>query len=117
MCPGRCQRIMSTIKIFTLDQNTVIQADAVKDDGTSYAAEDITLIRILISGPRNDTDLYAAVTASFTAAPTFQGTITGTLPKAGYWGIQFEYTLASSAKPVHTKIFHEYVGSTIVPSA
>ena len=56
---------MSAIKIFTKDENTIIQADAVKDDGTAYLQAEISLIRILRTGPRNDTTLYPAVTATF----------------------------------------------------
>ena len=106
-----------TIKIFTKDENTVIRANAVKDDGTAYSQSEITQIRILRTGPRNDPTLYPATTAAFTTGNTFEGTITGTLPKEGYWGIQFEYTLVSTGKPAHSKIFHEYVGSTITPSS
>jgi len=106
-----------TVKIYSLDQDTVIQAIAAKDDGTTYDQSEISLIRILRRGPRNDLTAYPAITATFTAGATFEGTISGTLPIEGYWGFQFEYTLVSSSKPIYTKIFWEYVGHTIVPSA
>jgi hypothetical protein len=106
---------MSTIKIYTKDQNTIIAADAVKDDGTAWLQAEISLIRIIIRGPRNDTTQYAAVTATFGTLNAFTGIITGTLPTEGYWGIQFEYTLVSSGLPVYTKVFEEYVGATLVP--
>ena len=103
-----------TIKIFTKDEDTVIQANAVKDDGSAYNQAEITEpIKILIQGPRNDPTVYPAVNASFTSGNTFEGIITGTLPKEGYWGFQFVYTLASNSKPVHSKVFYEYVGGTI----
>lgn len=108
---------MSTIKIFTKDENTVIEASAVKDDGTAYLQAEISLIKILRTGPRNDSTKYAAVTATFGTLNAFSGIITGFLPTEGYWGIQFEYTLVSSGLPVYTRIFHEYVGPTLVPSA
>lgn len=107
---------MTTIKIFTKDENTVIEATAVNDAGTAYGVGDVTAVRMFRHGPRNDTTSYAAVTGSFTSEPTFQCTITGTLPFEGWWGFQFEYTLATSAKPVHTKIFTQYVGRTLVPA-
>lgn len=105
-----------TIKIYTKDENTVIEASAVKDDGTAYLQAEISLIRILRAGPRNDPTLYPAVTATFGTLNAFSGTITGLLPTEGYWKFQFEYTLVSSTKPVHSKIFHEYVGATLVAS-
>ena len=106
---------MTTIRIFTRDEDTVIQATAVKDDGTAYSADAITQIRILRTGPDNDETVYPAVTAAFTTGNTFEGTIPGTLPTEGYWGFQFEYTLLINSKPVHTKIFYQYVGPTITP--
>jgi len=106
-----------TIKIFTKDENTVIQAEAVKDDGTAYTGVgEISLIRILRTGPKNDDTTYPAVTASFTSGNTFEGIISGTIPTEGYWGFQFEYTLVSNGLPVHTRIFYEYVGPTLVPA-
>lgn len=104
-----------TIKIFTKDEDTIIEATAVKDDGTAYLQSEISLIRILRTGPRNDTTKYAAVTATFGTLNAFSGTITGFLPTEGYWGIQFEFTLVSSGKKVYSKIFYEYVGPTLVP--
>lgn len=104
---------MGIIKIYTKDGDTIISATAAKDDGTAYSAGEVTAVRIFRIGPRNDTTVYPAVTASFTTYPAFEGIITGTLPTEGYWGFQFEYTLLSSTKPVHTKIFYEYVGPTI----
>ena len=103
-----------TIKIFTRDENTVIQASAVMDDGSAYDQADITLIRLLRKGPRNDSTLYPATIASFTAGNAFEGTIAGTLPTEGYWGFQFEYTLASNSKPVLSRIFYVYVGESII---
>ena len=107
---------MGIIKIFTKDENTIISASAVKDDGTAYLQAEISQIRILRAGPRNDTTTYAAVTATFGTLNAFSGIITGFLPTEGYWKIQFEYTLVSSGKPVHSRIYHEYVGPTLVPS-
>lgn len=105
----------TTIKIFTKDEDTVISASAVKDDGTAYLQAEISQIRILIKGPRNDSTNYAATTGTFGVLNAFTGTISGTLPTEGWWGIQFEYTLVSTGKPVHSKIYHEYVGPTIIP--
>ena len=104
---------MTIIRIFTRDEDTIIQAAAVKDDGTAYSSAAITQIRILMTGPDNDETAYPAVIAAFTVDNTFEGTIPGTLPTEGYWGFQFEYTLLINSKPVHTKIFYQYVGPTI----
>lgn len=108
---------MGPIKIFTNDGNTVISANAVRDDGTAYMQSEISQIRILRTGPRNDPTAYPAVVATFGTLNAFSGIITGTLPITGYWGFQFEYTLVSSEQPVYSKIYHEYVGHTLVPSA
>ena len=42
---------MGIIKIFTKDENTIISASAVKDDGTAYLQAEISQIRILRAGP------------------------------------------------------------------
>lgn len=101
------------IKIYTKDTNTAIQADAIRDDGTAYNPSEISGIRILYYGPRNDPTLYTPLTASFTTGNTFVGIVSGTLPQEGFWGFQFEYTIATSGEVVHTRIFYEYVGFTI----
>ena len=103
----------NTIKIFNRDEDTIITANAVKDDGTAYDPAEITKIEILRTGPRNDPTIYDIVEASFTTGNEFEGTILGTLPKEGYWGFQFRYTLSANSKPVYSKIFYEYVGGTI----
>lgn len=106
------------IKIYTKDENTILSGLAVKDDGSAYLQSEISKIRIFRNGPRNDSTLYPAIVAEFTNPGTntdnnIQAKINGTLPKEGYWGFQFEYTLTSSTKPIYSKIFHEYVGPTI----
>jgi len=106
-----------TIKIFTKDEDTVISGNAVKDDGNAYTQSDITQIKILRRGPRNDPTTYSAVIATWDTPGTgnaFSGTISGTLPTEGYWEFQFEYRLTSTSKPVYSKIYHEYVGGTLV---
>ena len=109
--------VLEAIKIFTKDEVTTIEAHAVKDNGVAYTQSEISQIRILRISPRDEKTKHPAITAAFTVDNTFQGTITGTLPIEGYWRFQFEYTLTSTGKPVHSQIHYIYVGSTIIPSS
>jgi len=108
-----------TFTIFTDDEETIITGNAVRDDGTAYAQGDISAIRILRRGPRNDPTIYPEENASWVTPGTgneFSGTIPGKLDKEGYWEFQVKYVLVSTTKPVHSKIIRKYVGGTIVHS-